>query len=185
MSHLLHWGDVLMAVSIFLFFSIGYATGRISRKTFSLFWVGALLGAVWEFGFFLVGPEFSSTPAFTRTTPWPLPAFMQPLLHTMWDGALFMMGVWLVRKLLAPPHFTGFRPSELLVLLLWGQLQELGVELMAVYGNLWTYEPTWWNPVLFRAGGGHFTLMPQLVWFVAPIVFYFIAVRVYGGKRHG
>lgn len=176
MSQLLHWGDVLVAVSILLFFTAGYATGKISRNIFYLFWAGVLLGAVWEFGFFLVGPEFSATPAFVRTSPWPLPAFLQPLLHTFWDGAIFMTGILIVRKLLPGPHFHRFSIAELSVFLVWGQVQEFAVEMLAIQADLWTYTPLWWNPVLFQWNGGHVTLMPQLIWFVAPVIFYLLAI---------
>ncbi len=185
MSQLLYWGDVLTAVSILLFFTAAYATKRISRKTFYLFWVGVLIGAVWEFGFFLVGPEFSETPAFIRTSPWPLPPITQPLLHTFWDGAIFMVGIGLTRKLLRGPHFTRFRISELAVCIAWGQIQEFAVEMIAIHGNLWTYTPVWWNPVLCNMNGGHLTLVPQLIWFIAPIIFYLAAIRVYGNENDG
>ena len=66
------------------------------------------------------------------------------------------------------------------MLVVWGQAQELCVELGATAAGAWSFTPSWWNPVLFEFMGGDITLAPQLIWLVAPIVFYFGALLVQG-----
>jgi len=59
---------------------------------------------------------------------------------------------------------------------IWGILQELLVEYL-FNGRVWFYVPLPWNPVIIPPlpGGANtvgYTLIPQLVWVVAPVVFY-------------
>jgi len=180
MSNLYYIADIAIAISIPLFFYINYKRGSFSLAIWKLFWVGFIIGLTWEFTFFFIGPEFSDDPAFTLIREFPLPPILQPTLHTFWDGGLFMIGVWLVFRLCKPPQLTRFRRQELGVLLAWGQAQEFAVELSATSVGAWTYNPKWWNPVLFEFGKGEITLMPQIIWLVAPIVFYLIALRIVG-----
>jgi hypothetical protein len=63
-------------------------------------------------------------------------------------------------------------------MVLWGQLSELAVELVGSNGALWEYQGTWYNPVLFRVNDYNITLLPQLVWLAAPVVFYFAALWI-------
>jgi len=63
-------------------------------------------------------------------------------------------------------------------MLIWGQLSELSVELISTFSNIWEYIEYWWNPVLFVYNGHNITLLSQLIWFVAPIVFYIIAINI-------
>ncbi len=119
-------------------------------------------------------------------SPNPFPLIFLSLLHTLWDGALFLVGVGLVYLICKPPHLTKFRWSELSVLLIWGVSSELAVELTATYSSLWEYQRKWWNPVLFKFNNQNITLIPQLVWLVAPIIFYLMALplnRRYGAQR--
>ncbi|MBW1984781.1 MAG: hypothetical protein JRI53_08675 [Deltaproteobacteria bacterium] len=160
-----------------------HISSRFPRHIGYMFWAGVMIGLTWELGFYFTGPEFSNDPVFTHLSPWPLHPILQPLLHTLWDGGLFMIGVSLVYRFCKPPHFIRFRWQELGIMLLWGQIQELAVELIATSGNLWTYEPKWWNPVLFKFGNGVITLIPQAVWFAAPIVFYLASIIITSNER--
>jgi hypothetical protein len=56
------------------------------------------------------------------------------------------------------------------VLLAWGQLQELAVELSATASGAGQFTPGRWSPVLFEFGQGAISLAPQLIWLVAPVV---------------
>ena len=59
----------------------------------------------------------------------------------------------------------------------WGIFQELLVEYL-FNGRVWIYEPLSWNPVIIPTVPGSaplspgYTLIPQAVWVVAPVVFY-------------
>ena len=173
-----YWVDLVIALSIPLLFVLLYRTRRISRYSWLLFWAGCAVGALWEIPFYFIGPYFSSDPLYVLKTPTPYPLFLLHFVHCFWDGGLFMIGVWLVKRLCRAPHFERFRFQELAVLLVWGQLQELAVELISTGSSGWAYAPHWWNPSMFQFRGSDVTLLPQLIWVVAPIVFYVLATRV-------
>ena len=111
-------------------------------------------------------------------TEFPLHPVILNLLHTLWDGGLFMAGVGLVNLFCKPPRIHRFRWRELAAMLAWGLGQELAVELIGTGGALWEYQPKWWNPVLFKFRGSNITLAPQLVWLAAPVAFYLGALKI-------
>ena len=173
-----YWVDLVIALSIPLLFVLLYRTRRISRYLWLLFWIGCGVGALWEIPFYFIGPYFSSDPSYVLKTPTPYPLFLLHFVHCFWDGGLFMIGVWMVKRFCRAPHFERFRFPELAVLLVWGQLQEIAVELISTGSSGWAYVPHWWNPSMFQFRGSDITLLPQLIWVVAPIVFYVLAIRL-------
>lgn len=173
-----YWIDLVIALSIPLLFVLLYRTRRISQYLLLLFWIGCGVGALWEIPFYFIGPYFSSDPLYVLKTPTHYPLFLLHFVHCFWDGGLFMIGVWMVKRFCRAPHFERFRFQELAVLLVWGQLQEIAVELISTGSSGWAYVPHWWNPSMFRFRGSDITLLPQLIWVVAPIVFYVLAIRL-------
>ena len=171
-----YWVDLAIALCIPVLFVFLYRTRRISRFSWLLFWTGCAVGALWEIPFYFIGPYFSSDPLYVLKTPTPYPLFLLHFVHCFWDGGLFMVGVWLVKSVCRAPHFERFRFQELGVLLVWGQLQELAVELISTGSSGWAYVPQWWNPSMFQFRGSDITLLPQLIWVAAPIVFYVLAM---------
>ena len=134
-----------------------------------------MLGFTWEFGC-NVQMLISDTPVARFLKPLPVHWMVIVAFHSIWDGSLFLIGVWLVKKICVAPQLDRFKISELLILLIWGQVQELIVELTSTYSDGWEWVPYSWNPTLFMFNGHHITLFPQLIWFVAIIVFYFFAI---------
>jgi len=175
-SSYFYWVDLLVALAIPLLFVFLYRTRRISRFSWLLFWIGCAVGALWEIPFYFIGPSFLSDPLYVLKTPTPFPLFLLHVMHCFWDGGLLMIGVELVKKLCRSPHFTQFRFQELAVLLVWGGFQELAVELLSSGSSGWAYVPHWWNPSMFQFQGSDITLLPQLIWVIAPIVFYVLAL---------
>jgi hypothetical protein len=173
-----YWTDLAIALAIPLLFVLLYTTHRISRFNWLLYWAGCAVGALWEIPFYFIGPDFSSAPLYILKAPIPYPLFLLHFVHCFWDGGLFMTGVLLVNLVCKGEHFTRFRPLELLIMLVWGGLQELGVELASVGSSGWAFVPRWWNPTMFAYQGSDITLVPQLIWLAAPVIFYFTALRV-------
>ncbi len=170
--------DIVIAISVPLFFFYMHRKGHFSPFVWYMFWTGVLIGLTWELSFHFMGPEYSSDPLFTVSDPYPLLPILQPLLHSLWDGGLFMIGTLIVHIFCKSPRLHKFRWQELGVLLAWGLCSSLVIEIMAAIGGLWEYVPRWWNPVLFIINGNKVTLLPHLVWSVAPIVFYFCALKI-------
>ena len=152
--------------------------GRMSSATWRMCWLGWTLGMVWEMAFYLNGPLFRDDPPYELRVPFPAHPLLQPLLHSVWDAGLFMVGVAAVRRFCAQPWLARFRWQELGVMVAWGQAQEFCVELIASGTGAWTFFPRWYNPVLFEWGIGHITLLPQLIWLVAPVLFYLGALWI-------
>jgi hypothetical protein len=167
--------DLIGSLAIVVIVGVLLATRRLDRYGLALFIVGMLLGSVWEFGFHFNGPLYRpDDPLYVHVSTWPLAPILQPALHCLWDGAIFLIGVGLVRRLLPPPYFARFRWGELLVLLIWGVGSALVVEIVG--SASWYYVPRPWNPTLFEVNGMPITLLPVGTWFVAVLAFYPIAL---------
>jgi hypothetical protein len=91
---------------------------------------------------------------------------------------LFLLGVLLIEIICKKPIFEKFKPCEFTVLIIYGQVSELTVELTSTFSNAWEYIEYLWNPRLFLFNGHNITLLPQLIWLAATIVFYFIAIKL-------
>jgi len=172
-----YWIDFTIGFLIPIVVATLYKAKRISRFTWYLFWLGVLLGLAWELPM-SISNEFSIYPVAQFITPLLTHFSIVVITHSFWDGGLFLIGVGLIYLICKSPHFTKFKGKELAVLLIWGQLSELAVELSSTYSGAWEYIPYWWNPSLFVFNGHYITLLPQLIWLIAPIVFYTIAVKL-------
>jgi hypothetical protein len=170
--------DFIIAAAVLLTVVFLRVSGRLSRFHWILFWVGAILGLTWELGCNINMLLSEAYPVARFITPPPVHFGFVVAAHSLWDGGLFLAGVWLVQKLCSPPWFEHFRMRELLVLIVWGQTQELAVELLSTYSSAWEWIVYWWNPSLFVFNGHPITLFPQLIWLAAVLVFYPIAVMV-------
>jgi hypothetical protein len=143
-----------------------------------LFWLGVAIGLAWEVPIFL-SAIFAANPivGFLREPPLHPGVFM--VAHSFWDGGLFLAGLALIRGLCAPPVLAVFRWQELGVLILWGQVSALAVEVVSVVNRGWVYSDLHaWNPVLFDVAGHPITLVPQLIWLAAPVAYYVAALRL-------
>lgn len=140
--------------------------------------IGTVLGATWEFGLVLSQTFGIVDSIYTMSVAVRVPNLVHALSHSLWDGALFLVGVFLVQLIFANQRFVTFDWRELCVLILWGQLQSVVVEVVAVTTGLWQYNVTWWNPRIVSIGGGDLTLMPQLIWLLAMSLFYVVCLQL-------
>jgi hypothetical protein len=170
--------DIVIAVAVLGFFAYMHFGRRFSPVVWYMFWIGVLIGATWEIGFYFLGPRFSPQPIYVFSTEPPFPSIVLHVAHCFWDGGLFMVGVAFVIRLLKPPHLMRFRWPELGMMLGWGVLQEIAVELLSIGGGMWLYQSRWFNPSLFEIGDSPFTLLPILIWVVAPVFFYLLVLPV-------
>ncbi len=110
--------------------------------------------------------------------PYPLHYLIYMISHTLWDGALFLIGYWIVLLIYKSPHFEKFNLKELMVLIIYGQIQEILVEIGAVSNLAWTFIVYWWNPALFYVNGYPITLYPQICWLYGTFLFYFLLLKM-------
>lgn len=147
--------------------------GRLNPSLWRLFWMGSLIGLVWEAPIFILSAESASLPIIRWLTPLPFHYAVFMLAHALWDGGLFLAGVGLCRLVCRSGWERRFEPRALGVMLIWGQAQELAVELSSTASGGWVYVTGYgWNPTLFHFRGEPITLLPQLVWLAAPVLFY-------------
>ena len=173
-------GDFTVATALVIGFYFAYKNSRISSEYYTLFWIGCLIGSTWEFTFLFLGPEFLHS---VKEWPYGLGGWPRKLSHSIWDGCLFMVGIYFCERFLPDPLFRSFNKKELGIMLSWGIFQELLVEYL-FNGRVWIYEPLPWNPIIIPVLPGSaplspgYTLIPQAVWIIAPILFYFTCLRI-------
>jgi len=178
MSNAFYIVDIVIALSILAFFAYMHYGGRFPAAVWYMFQAGVLIGATWEISFYFIGPKFASAPIYVYNTQPPYPSIILHIVHCFWDGGLFMIGVGLIYLINRPPVMRRFRWLELGVMAAWGVAQETVVEFISIGGGMWEYVHRWYNPSLFKVGGSDFTLLPILIWVAAPLVFYFIAIKI-------
>ena len=138
----------------------------------SVFLLGSLLGAFWEFPFNAWAAYDSHSIVVYLNEP-PLAWWLCAGFHSLWDGGIFLAG-WFLVRVFRQEAFQRFSWWDLGILLAWGQIQEFGVEMLSLSMGAWEWRSTWWSPVIVEVGGMELTLLPQMIWLLAPIVFYFV-----------
>ncbi|MFA6448550.1 MAG: hypothetical protein WCX65_03695 [bacterium] len=111
---------------------------------------------------------------------WPLPMVTILISHSLWDGGLFMAGCVIARIILRRPLSgvcAAFDWRELAIMIAWGAASAFVVELIG-NGVMWEYQPQKWNPVWITIRGQGYTAFIQIVWLVAPVVFYLGCLRI-------
>ncbi len=167
------WADVATGILIPVGAYTLYRIGVIPKRHLWLMAWGFAVGATWEFSFYFLGETVHA-----MKTPWPMPIITLHLWHTIWDAGLFIVGYWLCLLILRTPDCcTRFRWSELAIMWAWGCAQEFVVELLG-NGVIWEYQVHDWNPVWITINGQGYTILPQLIWAVAPIVYYLGVIRI-------
>ncbi|MFT4613303.1 MAG: hypothetical protein ACI9NT_000441 [Bacteroidia bacterium] len=170
--------DLFVAACIPLVTAWLYLSGRIEMRHVWLVVWGFMVGSTWEFAFYFLGDSVHA-----MHIEWPLPIITLHLSHTFWDAGLFIVGYWLCLKIFKTADCcTRFRWPELGIMLLWGAGQEFIVELIG-NGVIWEYRVLDWNPVWLTIGEQGYTVLPQLIWVAAPVVYYLGVLRINRSKR--
>ncbi|NOY90146.1 MAG: hypothetical protein GXP55_02975 [Deltaproteobacteria bacterium] len=150
-----------------------YRAGKLEKLIWSLFWAGAAIGLIWEIPIFVLSAETSEWATIHWVRPLPLHYSIFLVSHTLWDGALFLVGVWLAQRFCDESWWTRFSGRALIIMLVWGQLSELLVEISSTSNDGWAFvRDHAWNPTLFECNHQPITLFPQLVWLAAPVLYY-------------
>ena len=176
-----YWFVYISGIVICLTVFVLYKMELIDKFLWLLYWVGFAVGLCWEIPL-SIADDYSIYPPVTYLAPRPFPPPFSTIAimitASLWDGGLFLLGVLFVKLICSEPYFDRFKGKELGILIIYGQISELLVELISSSGSGWEYNVYWWNPLLFVFNGRNITLMPQLIWFAAPIAFYIIALKL-------
>lgn len=169
--------DFSISILILCFILFLYYKKYIAYFNWLLFWLGVLTGFIWEITLTLIDVYNIADIFFFNLQP-PTHYVFIVVSHSIWDGGLFIIGVVVIYVFLPEPHFNTCKWSELTVLILWGQIQSFIIEIISIESSGWTYNPLWWNPLLFTIHEKPVTLLPQLIWLVGCIIFYYCTVII-------
>lgn len=173
-----YWLDLLVGYGSPVVLYVLYRRKLVAARDWRLFWLGALIGLTWEIPIFMLSAH-AILPIVTWIRPFPTNYAIFMISHTLWDGAIFVVGVWLVAWLCKGPILARFAWAELVVLLIWGQVSAFLVEFSSISNDGWMYvQGYWWNPTVLWIDGRPINLLIQIVWLAAPILFYLIALKM-------
>jgi len=178
-----YWFDLIIGYSAPFIVYILYYTKKVEKPIWHLFWMGAAIGLIWEVPIFVLSAEPAYFPIITYIRPQPINYLFFMVAHTLWDGGLFLIGLWFVYLLCKSPLFKKFQIQELFILLFYGQISALSVELISIMYDGWAYATDyWWNPILFQFKDHYITILIQLIWLIATILYYFIVLKTYSAS---
>lgn len=182
MSAAYYWLDLVIGFGGPVALYVLHRKGVVRRRLWSLFLLGASLGLLWEVPVFVLSSH-TAVPIIRWVTPLPLHYSLFVLCHTLWDGLIFAVGAALVFCFCPAPALTRPRWPELVILVLWGQVSAMAVELSSVLSGGWVYMTSYsWNPTLFVVAGMPVTALMQVTWLGATLLFYPLALR-HGTRR--
>jgi len=161
-----------------------YRLGLIHRRSWHQFWLGVGVGATWELPIFVGSYAGALFPTVVLERPFPIHWSVFMVSHSLWDGGLFLVGCWILGLIWRDRALQRFHPGQLLVFVVYGQLQELAVELGSTSNAGWVFIDTyWWNPVMFTNNGYPITLFPQVFWLYGSLTFYFLWLKIAPRRR--
>tara|TARA_X000000368_G_scaffold1228_1_gene977 strand:- start:734 stop:1285 length:552 start_codon:yes stop_codon:yes gene_type:complete len=169
----LMWAAFIVGNSAPLLFILLNRAKKISNEFFNLYFLGVLVGLTWEIPFALAGKSFHLI-----LIDWPIDLpLARNITYSFIDGLIFIVGVLLAKFFLKSNDFLHrFNSTALLIMILWGSFSEFLVDLNG-NGKLWLFMENWYNPVFIIINGNGLTIIPQLIWFFAPIVYYFSILK--------
>ncbi len=181
----LYFGDLAVGFGLPICVHVAARGRPWGGRPVELFWLGVVVGLTWEVPLFL-SAAYGSTPVLELLGAAPAHELVFLVSHALWDGGLFLAGVWLVQIVAGRASGAGsiwqsalreLRWRDFAVLVLYGQASELLVEVIGIAGGMWSYVLPHPANVGFAELLGHpLTLLPQGIWLVAPMVYYVAAV---------
>lgn len=170
--------DFSISLFILCVICVLYYKKYISYFIWLLFWAGVLTGFIWEITLTLID-VFNIANIFIFNLKPPVHYIFIVISHSLWDGSLFIIGVGIIYLFLNKPHFISFKFSEILILIIWSQIQSIIIEIISIQSGGWMYKPLWWNPVLLFIKDKPVTLLPQFIWLIGCIIFYSTALLIH------
>ncbi len=168
-----YWADLAVGFGVPLLLLALVHRGVVDRLALWQFALGALVGLTWEVPIF-VGSFATvdyATIAYARQPPVHWTVMM--VSHTLWDGSLFLLGCWLVQLVFGRLAMREVHPGQLLLFIIYGQVQALAVELSSTGNDAWYFVDILWNPPMFQFNGHNITVMQQLFWLWGSLCYYY------------
>ena len=169
------WTALIVGSSSPIIFFLLYQLGYVSKKIITLFIIGICVGLTWEIPFAFAGDSFHLI-----LVDWPIDLpLVRNINYAFLDSLIFLIGIFLCNTILkSDSYLYTFNSNALLIMIIWGSISEFLVDLNCS-GKLWVFLENWYNPVFITINGNNLTILPQLIWLVAPIVYYFAVLRIF------
>ena len=149
------WTAFIVGSSSPIIFFFLYQLGYISKKIITLFIIGICVGFTWEIPF----------------------ALARNINYAFLDSLIFLIGIFLCNKILKHDDYLyTFNTKALLIMIAWGSISEFLIDLNC-NGKLWFFLENWYNPVFVSINGNNMTIIPQLIWLIAPIIYYLTVLK--------
>lgn len=174
------WTAFIVGSSSPIIFFLLYKLGYVSKKIITLFIIGICVGLTWEIPFALAGDSFHLI-----LVDWPIDfPLVRNINYAFLDSLIFLIGIFLCNKILkSDSYLYTFNSNALLIMIIWGSISEFLVDLNCS-GKLWIFLENWYNPVFISISGKDMTLIPQLIWLIAPIVYYLSILRFLNNSKN-
>ena len=168
------WTAFIVGSSSPIIFFLLYQLGYISKKIITLFIIGICVGFTWEIPFALAGESFHLI-----LVDWPIDLpLARNMNYAFLDSLIFLIGIFLCNKILKHDDYLyTFNLKALSIMIVWGSISEFLIDLNC-NGKLWLFLENWYNPVFVSIDGNDMTLIPQLIWLVAPIIYYLTVLKL-------
>jgi hypothetical protein len=168
------WTAFIVGSSSPIIFFLLYQLGYISKKIIALFIIGVCVGFSWEIPFAFAGESFHLI-----LVDWPIDLpLARNMNYAFLDSLIFLIGIFLCNKILKNDDYLyTFNTKALLIMIVWGSISEFLIDLNC-NGKLWLFLENWYNPVFVSINGNNMTLIPQLIWLVAPIIYYLTVLKL-------
>ena len=169
------WTALIVGSSSPIIFFLLYQLGYVSKKIITLFIIGICVGLTWEIPFALAGDSFHLI-----LVDWPIDLpLVRNINYAFLDGLIFLIGIFFCNKFLKNDNYLyAFNKNALLIMIIWGGVSEFLIDLNC-NGKLWLFIDNWYNPVFITINGNNLTILPQIIWLVAPVVYYFSVLRIF------
>lgn len=172
--------DLVFAIALVLPFLVHALSllAVLPRRAVRWFWLGTIVGALWEIPLLVLGPTFNAAPIVLQPQPFPLHPALQPLMMSFIDGAVFLVGMGLLHLL--PRRWRGlgrFDVRGLVLLVVFGVAASVGRELLLADLGVIRVTPQPFNPVVAEIAGVAITALPHVLALVMAVLFYLLVLR--------
>ena len=167
------WIAFTVGSSAPIIFYVLYKYGYLSKRIFRLFIIGICIGLLWEIPFGLTGESFHLI-----LVDWPIDIpLARNINYAFLDSLIFLMGIFFCNIILKnDDYLEKFNSKALLIMIVWGSVSEFLIDLNC-NGKLWLFIENWYNPVFITINGNNMTMIPQLIWLIAPFLYYISILR--------
>jgi len=168
------WIAFIVGSSSPIIFFLLYQLGYISKKIITLFIIGICVGFTWEIPFALAGESFHLI-----LVDWPIDLpLARNINYAFLDSLIFLIGIFFCNTILKDTNYLNqFNAKALLIMIVWGSISEFLIDLNC-NGELWLFLDNWYNPTFISINGNNMTIIPQLIWLIAPVIYYLTVLKL-------